>query len=154
VADIIPQRKVNQIFSHIPARTLREWALNGFYEWVGETEDARGTQRSFSKLNLYQIGLTEVLARNNFVAKDILEIMDDLFKKDNRFKGVNVIDYFTDQFLLIVKDNKKIKDKTLLNEKELSVDFLSPISFSIITTVINLNLIKNKVDNLVNKIGL
>lgn len=141
------QREVNLIFSHVPPRTLREWALNGFYEWIDETEDARGTQRIFSKLNLYQIGLTEVLARNNFIAKDILEIMDDFFKKGNRFPDANVIDYFNVQFLLIVKDNKKIKNKTLLSEKELTDGFFSPLSSNVITTVINLSLVKNKVDN-------
>jgi hypothetical protein len=73
------QQEVNRIFGHIPSRTLREWALSGLYSWEKETEDGRGTKRHYNLLNLYQIGLVELLARLNFPMHRVKSIMKHHF---------------------------------------------------------------------------
>ena len=150
------QREVNQIFSYIPSRTLREWALKGFYKWVDEAEDARGTQRIFSELNLYQIMLVEILARNYFNAKDILYIMDKITKW--KFKEeIHIFD--KDNFLVITKGRKEPHKGKNINidwiwigkKNELINEFLAPLEHSDISVVVNLGLIKIHVNLLVNQ---
>jgi DNA-binding transcriptional MerR regulator len=79
------QEEVNRIFKHIPARTLRQWALSGLYQWAGETEDGRGVKREYRLMHLYQIGIVETLAALNFKVEHIKNVMKaHFFKDENR----------------------------------------------------------------------
>jgi hypothetical protein len=59
---VFNQREVNQIFNHVPIKTLRWWALQGLYGWQSETTDKRGISREYNIRNLYQIGIVENLS--------------------------------------------------------------------------------------------
>jgi hypothetical protein len=100
------QHEVNRIFEHIPPRTLRQWALDGLYEWVGEEENGRGVHREYSYLNLLQIGLTEELAKANYNTKIIKGIMRgfslDVHKDQNK-----ALSYFKLFFVIIWPRNEK-----------------------------------------------
>jgi len=55
------QREVNQIFNHIPSRTLLFWATEGLVGWQGENQDGRGRHRLYSIGDLYRLSVVEEL---------------------------------------------------------------------------------------------
>lgn len=60
------QKQVNQIFAHIPSRTLLAWAEAGALSWTEESFDGRGRGRLYGEKDLYHIALTEELASLGF----------------------------------------------------------------------------------------
>ena len=71
---LFSQREVNKIFSHVPSRTLRWWALMKLYDYSVKVHDRRGVHRQYLLKNLYQIGIVEALTSLNFQASQIEEI--------------------------------------------------------------------------------
>jgi hypothetical protein len=83
--DSFSQKDVNQIFSHIPSRTIRWWGLMGLYQSSSETRDGRGISRLYSGDNLYQIGITEQLADVGIPVNIIRAIMNKIFFRSGHF---------------------------------------------------------------------
>ena len=83
---LFSQREVNNIFSHVPSRTLRWWALMKLYDISAKAHDGRGVHRQYHLENLYQIGIVEVLTSLNFQASQIEEI------KDKNFSALGITD--------------------------------------------------------------
>jgi DNA-binding transcriptional MerR regulator len=75
---VFNQRAVNQIFRHVPIKTLRWWALQGLYGWVNEIEDKRGISREYDINNLYQLGIVENLSSLDIRLDVIKRIMEEL----------------------------------------------------------------------------
>jgi hypothetical protein len=73
------QKEVNRIFSHIPSKTLRWWAIRSLYGWANEVADGRGIHREYELVNLYQIGIVEELASLNIPTLDMQIIMNQHF---------------------------------------------------------------------------
>lgn len=148
------QREVNQIFGHIPSRTLREWALCGFYQWSGESEDARGIHRRFSLLNVYQIGICEVLARANIQSNRIKSIMTHFFV-GGRFQKEKFALVRMNGFLVIA-ESLEGKSKRLFSgtfsKAELIEKLNSELSTFIVRTIIDLEAIKKRVDFLISQV--
>jgi hypothetical protein len=72
---IYSQREVNKIFSHIPSKTLRWWAIRDLYGWANQVNDGRGIHREYELGNLYQIGIAEELSSLNIPVETINRIM-------------------------------------------------------------------------------
>jgi DNA-binding transcriptional MerR regulator len=83
---LFSQREVNNIFSHVPSRTLRWWALMKLYDYSAEVHDRRGVHRQYHLENLYQIGIVEALTSLNFQASQIEEI------KTKNFSALGITD--------------------------------------------------------------
>ena len=77
---VFNQREVNQIFNHVPVKTLRWWALQGLYSWESEVADKRGVSREYGIKNLFQIGIVENLSSLDVRLDVIRRIMADLGK--------------------------------------------------------------------------
>jgi len=73
------QKKVNEYFSRISAKTLRHWGQMQLYGWTYEFEDGRGVHRQYERANLYQIGLVEQLSDLNVPIPVIRKIMAQHF---------------------------------------------------------------------------
>jgi hypothetical protein len=82
--ELFSQREVNQIFQHIPVKTLRWWGLMGLYGWVNEVVDGRGIHREYGLGNLYQIGIVEALASLNISTLIIKLTMAQSFRSGIR----------------------------------------------------------------------
>jgi DNA-binding transcriptional MerR regulator len=140
------QADVNRIFSgRVPYTTLRSWENQGFFQSSEGEGDARGRQRIYSRVNLYQIALCEVLVRKLKAShKNIADLMRLLFFTNGQDE-TTIIDNFNK--LLAVKYSDNL-DAVLMTKNELKQDeILNPIYYSIATFIINLELIKNDVDN-------
>jgi len=83
---LFSQREVNKIFSHVPSRTLRWWALMKLYDYSAKVHDRRGVHRQYLLENLYQIGIVEALTSLNFQASQIEKI------KIRNFSASGIID--------------------------------------------------------------
>ena len=84
---LFSQRQVYKIFSHVPSRTLRWWALMKLYDYSTEAHDRRGVHRQYHLENLYQIGIVEALTSLNFQARQIEKI------KIREFSALGIIDH-------------------------------------------------------------
>lgn len=69
------QKEVNKIFHHIPAKTLRWWAIRGLYGWADQVNDGRGIHREYGIGHLYQIGIVEELSSLNIPVETINKII-------------------------------------------------------------------------------
>jgi predicted phage-related endonuclease len=143
------QADVNKIFV-TPYSTLKLWEGRGFYQSAPIIEDHRGIQREYSKLNLYQIGLVEVLVRKLRVKPEQIQIlMRNLFfiNGENEQK---IAEIFNSYFLSIaVKDSL---DADLKRSDEIISKDFSTMFRNLITTVINLQVIKDKIDDAIKKL--
>jgi DNA-binding transcriptional MerR regulator len=150
------QREVNQIFSHIPSRTLRQWALAGLYQWEEETEDARGTKRHYTVLNLYQIGLTEVLAKINFPIHRIKNIMEHFFV-GNKFQEEKIALMKFDGYLVhgesLFLTNSREYFSLTYNKESMPISLKdNPIlAKCMVITIIDLEEIKKRVKYLISQ---
>lgn len=72
---LFSQKEVNKIFSHIPTKTLRWWAIRDLYGWANEVRDGRGIHREYALDHLYQIGIVEELSSLNIPVGTINRIM-------------------------------------------------------------------------------
>ena len=76
----LTQKEVNNIFHHIPTRTIRWWGLMGFYGWAAEFPDGRGISRQYDLGSLYEIGIVEELSSLNIPSSIIKQIMTSHFR--------------------------------------------------------------------------
>lgn len=134
------QRQVNMVFDRVPARTLREWGLQGLYQWADEIENGRGVHRVFHRLHLYQMALVERLAKANYSLKDIKEIVKVTFdEKITRFNG----------YLIVSEPGGKGIAAGFLSKEEMMTDeFFSLFKERSMFVIINLATLKNNVDRL------
>jgi hypothetical protein len=142
------QRQVNKIFSHVPTRTLRQWSLDGFYQWSEETEDGRGTGRHYELVHVYQIGIAEVLARANFHADRIRRIMRQFFVEkiyQNELIALEKMQGFLIVGETLIGKNRGFQAGTCKrDELEKTLELLDGW---ILRTVIDLSAIKQLVDH-------
>lgn len=73
------RKDLNEIFSHIPPRTIRSWIETGLVEWSEESHDGRGRHRKFKFWNLFQLSLVEQLSGLNLPHDVIKFIMTPSF---------------------------------------------------------------------------
>jgi DNA-binding transcriptional MerR regulator len=67
------QSQVNQIFQHIPSRTIRFWVEGCLIECPGATEDRRGKHRLYSLASLYQLAIVERLT--SFISLERIKLL-------------------------------------------------------------------------------
>jgi DNA-binding transcriptional MerR regulator len=72
---IYTQREVNQIFKHLPTRTILSWAERGLISCVREDKDGRGRLRLYSFEDLFEIAVVEELTSLNFTLEFIHWLM-------------------------------------------------------------------------------
>jgi hypothetical protein len=142
--ELFTQAQANKILNWIPYTTTRDWAKAGFFQWHDGPEDGRGKHRLYSHLNLYQIALCDVLIRKtNIKSKPLIIFMQKFFINDSKNEDAIINDYFEDKYLIIPETAKAMN---ICSNTELADRFFNPIEYNIYSSVINLKLLKDKVD--------
>lgn len=70
------QKQINQVFAHIPRRTLLFWADWGLLGNFEVKTDRRGKLRIYTIENLYRLGLVEELTEYGFTLESIQSMLD------------------------------------------------------------------------------
>jgi hypothetical protein len=145
-SETFTQADVNLLFAkRIPYTTLRSWDSQGLFQSYEGEEDARGKQKIYKRVNLYQIALCEVLVRKVKVSpKNIADLMRSLFFIDEKDEAT-IINKF-DGFLL-VRYSDNLFAATMTKDELKHDKIINPFYFSILTFVINLELLKKSIDD-------
>jgi hypothetical protein len=150
--ELFTQAQVNKILNHIPYTTTRDWAKAGYFQWHDGPEDGRGVARLYSRVNLYQIALCGIFIRNANIRPNSIKIfMEYYFVTDNKDEN-KVTEMFNHYLIFGVKND--LVHITVCIEKVLKEEIAKKIPDHTITSVINLKMIKDDVDNLIkNNLG-
>lgn len=96
------QREVNELFNHVPTRTLLSIAKEDVVEWISEHRDRRGIHRIYNLANLYQIAVVTNLALTGFSYTSIKEILMGPYLKGKDSHGKqNILNYMSK--ILVIK---------------------------------------------------
>jgi hypothetical protein len=172
---LFSQKEVNKIFSHLPTKTLRWWAIRDLYGWANEVSDGRGIHREYALGHLYQIGIVEELSSLNIPVGTINRIMRKHFlsglhmyplqtdlDKDELGGGERVnVAHQMQKILIITKtlggSYKRLRQKMTCEYEAFLTDKIDSeiissndeLSLDEVKIIINLERIKNFVDSLI-----
>jgi hypothetical protein len=98
----------NEIFPHIPPRSLLLLSTSGVIEWIDEHQDGRGIHRVYGLANLYQIAVATQLSLVGFSYNSIKTLVMDKLKGSDEEGKPNILNYMT-QLLGVKVGEEKLK---------------------------------------------